>query len=72
VIVGVVPAAGHAERLRGLIDGSKELIPVRGRPVVDVLLDRLALADELRVVVRPAKRDLIEHLQGRVTLVAAS
>jgi NDP-sugar pyrophosphorylase family protein len=69
VIVGVVPAAGHAERLRGLVDGSKELIPVRGRPVVDVLLDRLALADELRVVVRPAKRDLIEHLQGRVTLI---
>jgi NDP-sugar pyrophosphorylase family protein len=69
VIVGVVPAAGHAERLRGLIDGSKELVPVRGRPVVDALLERLALADKLRVVVRPAKLDLIEHLQGRVTLV---
>lgn len=69
MIVAVVPAAGHAERLRGLVDGSKELVPVRGRPVVELLLDRLALADELRVVVRPAKRDLIEHLHGRVTLV---
>jgi NDP-sugar pyrophosphorylase family protein len=69
VIAGVVPAAGHAERLRGLIDGSKELVPVRGRPVVDALLERLAPADEIRVVVRPAKHDLIEHLRGRVTLV---
>jgi NDP-sugar pyrophosphorylase family protein len=69
VIAGVVPAAGHAERLRGLIDGSKELVPVRGRPVVDHLLERLAPASEIRVVVRPAKRDLIDHLRGRVTLV---
>ena len=69
MIAGVVPAAGHAERLRGLIDGSKELVPVRGRPVVDRLLERLAPADEIRVVVRPAKRDLIDHLRGRVTLV---
>jgi NDP-sugar pyrophosphorylase family protein len=69
VICGVVPAAGHAERLRGLIGGSKELVPVRGRPVVDALLERLAPADEIRVVVRPAKHDLIEHLRDRVTLV---
>jgi NDP-sugar pyrophosphorylase family protein len=69
VIAGIVPGAGRAERLRGLIDGSKELVPVRGRPVVDHLLERLASADEIRVVVRPAKRDLIEHLRGRVTLV---
>ena len=69
MICGVVPAAGRAERLRGLIDGSKELVPVRGRPVIDGLLERLAPADEIRVVVRPAKRDLIEHLRGRVTLV---
>jgi dTDP-glucose pyrophosphorylase len=69
VIAGIVPAAGHAERLRGLIEGSKELVSVRGQPVVDHLLERLAPADEIRVVVRPAKRDLIEHLHGRVTLV---
>lgn len=41
MIAGVVPAAGHAERLRGLIEGSKELVPVRGKPVVDALLERL-------------------------------
>jgi NDP-sugar pyrophosphorylase family protein len=69
VIAGVVPAAGHAERLRGVIDGSKELVPVHGRPLIDALLERLGLADEVRVVVRPAKRDLIDHLRGRATLV---
>ncbi len=42
---------------------------MRGKPVVDALLERLAPADEIRVVVRPAKHDLIEQLRGRVTLV---
>ena len=69
MIVGVVPAAGRAGRLRGLIDGSKELVRVDGRPLIDHLLERLAVADELRVVVRPAKHDLIEHLEGRATVV---
>jgi NDP-sugar pyrophosphorylase family protein len=69
MIVGVVPAAGRAERLRGMIDGSKELVPAHGRPVIDHLLERLDLADEIRVVVRPAKRDLIEHLHRRATVV---
>jgi NDP-sugar pyrophosphorylase family protein len=69
VIVGVVPAAGHAERLSGLIGGSKELVRVHGRPVIDGLLDLLHFADEVRVVVRPAKRDLIEHLRRRATVV---
>ena len=64
-----MPAAGHAHRLRGLIAGSKELLPAQGRPVVDHLLERLYPADEIRVVVRPAKRDLVEHLRGRATLV---
>jgi dTDP-glucose pyrophosphorylase len=64
VIVGVVPAAGHATRLRGVVDGSKELVRVEGRPAIDHLLDRLAPADRIRVVVRPAKRDLVEHLHG--------
>lgn len=69
MIVGVVPAAGHAERLRGLIDGSKELVRVQGRPLIDHLLEHLELADEIRVVVRPAKRDLNEHLHGWATVV---
>jgi NDP-sugar pyrophosphorylase family protein len=69
VIVAVVPAAGHATRLRGVVDGSKELLEVEGRPLVDHLLELLAPADEVRVVVRPAKEDLVAHLRGRVTLV---
>jgi len=69
VIIGVVPAAGHAERLRGLIEGSKELVPVHGRPVIDHLLEHLDLADQVRVVVRPSKQDLIEHLRPHVTVI---
>jgi dTDP-glucose pyrophosphorylase len=69
VIVAVVPAAGHATRLRGLVDGSKELLDVDGQPVIDRLLELLAPAEEVRVVVRPAKQDLVAHLRGRVTLV---
>lgn len=69
MIVGVVPAAGRAERLLGLIEGSKELVRARGRPVIDHLLERLEVADEIRVVVRPAKHDLLEHLRGRSSVV---
>jgi NDP-sugar pyrophosphorylase family protein len=69
VIVAVVPAAGHATRLRGLVEGSKELLEVEGRPLIEHLLGLLAPADEVRVVVRPAKEDLVTHLRGRVTLV---
>jgi NDP-sugar pyrophosphorylase family protein len=69
VIAAVVPAAGHATRLRGLVEGSKELLEVNGRPVIDHLLELLAPADEVRVVVRPAKEDLVAHLHGRVTIV---
>jgi len=61
-IVGVVPAAGYATRLQPLA-GSKELLHVRGRPVIDYLLTRLRVAGctELRVVTRRAKQDLIEY-----------
>jgi NDP-sugar pyrophosphorylase family protein len=61
-VVGVVPAAGHAERLQPL-DRSKELLSVRGRPVMDHLLERLSAAvpAEIRVVTRPDKRDVLEH-----------
>ena len=69
MIVAVVPAAGHATRLRGLIEGSKELVPVGARPVIDHLLELLGPADEICVVVRPAKDDLIARLDGRVKLV---
>jgi glucose-1-phosphate thymidylyltransferase len=60
--VGLVPAAGRAERLQPL-PCSKEVYPVGGRPVMDYLVDRLRAAEcrELRVVTRPDKTDVIEH-----------
>jgi len=64
-LVGVVPAAGHATRLQPLA-GSKEMCPVGGRPVIDYLVERMTAAgcDEIRVVTRPEKRDLIEHMRS--------
>jgi glucose-1-phosphate thymidylyltransferase len=63
--VGLIPAAGYAERLQPL-PCSKEVYPVGGRPVMDYLVDRLRAADcrELRVVTRPEKRDVAEHARA--------
>jgi dTDP-glucose pyrophosphorylase len=67
-LVAVVPAAGFgtrlAEALAGAGAGSKETMPVRGRPVIDYLLDHLRRTEpaEIRVVTRAAKTDLVEHL----------
>lgn len=47
--IGIVPAAGSATRLQPL-EGSKELIRVHGRPVIDFLLDRLARAGVVKGV----------------------
>jgi hypothetical protein len=60
-IVGLMPAAGHATRLAGAIQGSKEVQLVRGRPVMAYLMDRFRLggADRVRVATRPEKRDVI-------------
>jgi len=61
-VIGIVPAAGHAARL-GLERGSKEVLPVGGRPVMDHLVERMRLAgcDRLRIVTRAAKTDVIGH-----------
>jgi glucose-1-phosphate thymidylyltransferase len=65
-VVGVIPAAGYATRLQPL-SGSKEMIQVGGRPVIDYVIDRMQLArcSELRVVTRPEKADVIEHVWRR-------
>lgn len=65
-LVGVIPAAGYATRLQPL-SGSKEVIPVGGRPVIDYTIDRMRVArcSELRVVTRPEKTDVIRHVQRR-------
>jgi glucose-1-phosphate thymidylyltransferase len=60
-VVGLIPAAGHATRL-GLATGSKELVDVGGRPVMDYLVERLrTVTDHIVVITRPEKRDVIEH-----------
>jgi glucose-1-phosphate thymidylyltransferase len=63
VIAGVIPAAGRATRLQPLA-GSKEMLAIGGRPVIDQLVDRMlaASADEIRIVTRTDKRDLVEHI----------
>jgi glucose-1-phosphate thymidylyltransferase len=59
--VGLMPAAGYATRL-GPIADSKEVLPVRGRPVMTYLVERFRLADvdEIRVSTRLEKTDVIE------------
>ena len=60
-IVGVIPAAGHATRLQPL-EGSKEVYPVAGRPVLDYLVERMRAVQgaDVRIVTRPEKHDVIE------------
>lgn len=69
-VIGVVPAAGYATRLGPSLI-SKEMIPVAGRPVIDYLVERMreASCDEVRVVTRPQKRDLIAHAKSLGTEV---
>jgi glucose-1-phosphate thymidylyltransferase len=70
-ILGVVPAAGLATRLQPL-PCSKELLQVDGRPVIDRLVDRMRAggADEVRVVTRPDKHDLIGHALAEGATIA--
>lgn len=60
--VGVVPAAGRAARLQPLA-GAKELLPISGRPVLEYVVERMraAGADEIRIVTRRDKEDVIAH-----------
>jgi glucose-1-phosphate thymidylyltransferase len=63
-LVGVVPAAGHAARLQPL-RGSKEVLRVGGRPVIEHIVERMRRAGcaDIRVVTRPEKVDVIEYAQ---------
>jgi dTDP-glucose pyrophosphorylase len=58
-LIGIIPAAGLGTRMQPS-DGSKEVLPVRGRPVIDYIVERMLAArpDELRVVTRPEKDDV--------------
>ena len=61
----MVPAAGRASRLQPLV-GSKELLEIGGRPVLDYVVERMraAGAEEIRVVTRPDKDDVAEHARS--------
>jgi glucose-1-phosphate thymidylyltransferase len=61
-VVGVIPAAGYATRLQPL-ETSKEVQQIGGRPVMDYLVERMRAApcEELRVVTRPDKDDVIDN-----------
>src|SRR5215210_1380846 len=60
-VVGLIPAAGRAKRLQPL-EGSKEMLSVGGRPVMDHLVELMrGAADEIVVVARSEKDDVIEH-----------
>jgi glucose-1-phosphate thymidylyltransferase len=63
-IVGVIPAAGYATRLQPL-SGSKEMLPVQGRPVMDYVIGRMRRAGctALRIVTRPEKEDVMAHAE---------
>ena len=63
-IVGVIPAAGHALRLQPLV-GSKEMLEIGGRPVMDFLVERMRAGGctTLRIVTRPEKEDVIAHAE---------
>ena len=63
-VVGVVPAAGYALRLQPL-PHSKEMLQVGGRPIMDYLVDRMRAggAEEIRVVTRREKEDVIAHCE---------
>ena len=59
--MGIVPAAGFATRLQPLA-GSKEVYPIGGRPLMEYVVERMRAApcDELRVVTRREKRDVVD------------
>ena len=61
-VVGVLPAAGRAARLQPLV-GSKELLELAARPVLDFAVERMRAggAAEIRVVTRPDKGDVRTH-----------
>ena len=63
-IVGVIPAAGYAERLQPL-HCSKELLEVAGRPVIDYLVERMRTGGctELTIVTRPEKQDVVDYAE---------
>lgn len=65
-LTALVPAAGYATRLQPL-QGSKEMLVVRGRPVIEHVVSRLTAASPatVRVITRPDKEDVRSHAAAR-------
>jgi glucose-1-phosphate thymidylyltransferase len=63
-VIGIVPAAGYATRLQPLAC-SKEVCIVQGRPVMDYVIERMnaVACEEIRIVTRPEKRDVIVNAE---------
>ncbi len=57
MLVGPIPAAGHATLLGPQV-GSKEMLDIRGRAMIDHLVARMRAVepDELRLVTRLRRR----------------
>jgi glucose-1-phosphate thymidylyltransferase len=80
-LTGIVPAAGSATRLQPLA-GSKEVLSIGGRPVMDYLVDRMRRAgsSRIRVITRAEKEDVVrralelgaEVVLGQPPVLAAS
>lgn len=62
-MIAILPAAGKGTRMRGVSGGSKELLPVGGRSVLERVLQEAqeAGSEECLVVVSPSKADLLAH-----------
>jgi glucose-1-phosphate thymidylyltransferase len=69
-VAGIIPAAGHAARVQPL-HCSKEVYPIRGRPVMNHLIERMRAADcrDIRVVTRPDKLDVVQNARRQGTTV---
>lgn len=59
-MIAILPAAGKGTRMAALTGGSKELLPVGGKPVLQWVIEeaRQAGADRVVAVVSPQKPDL--------------
>lgn len=69
----VIPAAGYGTRMRELTGGgSKELLPVRGRPALGYALQEAVAAGIRRVgvIIRKGKEEIIEAVRSDPCLVS--
>lgn len=65
-MIAILPAAGKGTRMLEVSGGSKELLPIGGRTVLQLVVEEAlnAGASRLAVVVSPAKPDLIEQARS--------